>query len=100
MAAITQSTGDHLVADRPFDVVLSRTLDAIQIELDAQPAAPRRWWLRAKKRVYERKIPDVLRASAAVLAAIDLCANCRQEPAFPDIDSFALCEDCRARGVR
>ncbi len=84
----------------PFDQSLSTRLDLIQIQLDAQPAAPRRWWLKAKKRYWERKIPPVLQAVAAVGAAIDLCANCQDELGYPNIDSFALCETCRARGVQ
>ncbi len=84
----------------PFDHALSARIDSLVIQLDAQPAAPRRWWLRTKKRYYERKIPPVLQAVASVAAAIDLCANCQNELGYPDIDSFALCETCRDRGVR
>ena len=84
----------------PFDHALSAALDELTIQLDAQPAAPRRWYLRARKRILERKLPPVLQAVAAVGAAIDLCANCQNELGYPDIDSFALCETCRARGVR
>ena len=84
----------------PFDNALSATIDDLVIQLDAQPATPRRWWLKTKKRYWERKIPPVLQAVAAVGAAIDLCANCQDELGYPDIDSFALCETCRDRGVR
>jgi hypothetical protein len=56
--------------------------------------------LRTKEHSVERRIDDALRAAAAALAAIDLCANCQEELGYPDIDSFALCETCRARGVR
>ena len=85
---------------QPFDHALSATIDDLVIQLDAQPAAPSRWWLRTKKRYYERKIPPVLQAVASVASAIDLCACCRQQLGYPDIDSFALCETCRDRGVR
>ena len=84
----------------PFDHRLSTRLDLIQIQLDERPAAPRRWYLKARKRLAERHLPLVLQAVATVGAAIDLCANCQDELGYPDIDSFALCETCRDRGVR
>ena len=86
------STGERTERP-PFDKRLSSRIDSLVIRLDAPQPAMRRWWLRTQKRYWERKIPNVL-------SAIDLCANCQQELAFPDIDSFALCEDCRDRGVR
>ncbi len=84
----------------PFDYDLSRRLDLNQIQLDEAAPGLRRVWLRARKIVLERNLPPVLQAVAAVPAAIDLCANCQDELGYPDIDSFALCETCRDRGVR
>jgi hypothetical protein len=84
----------------PFNHRLSAKIDDLVIALDANPPPLRRWWLRTQKRWGERRIPDVLRATAAVGAAIDLCACCQQDLGYPDINSFALCEGCRARGER
>ncbi len=91
---------EHQSARPPFDHRLSAKIDDLIIQLDEHPSTPRRWWLKTKKRYYERSIPPVLQAVAAVASAIDLCANCQEELGFPDIDSFALCETCRDRGVR
>ena len=84
----------------PFDSALSALIDDLVIQLDANPRPLRRYWLRWRKRRAERHIPPVLQAGAAVGAAIGLCANCQDELGYPDIDSFALCEACRDRGVR
>ncbi len=39
----------------PFDQSLSTRLDLIQIQLDAQPTAPRRWWLKAHDKQWNKK---------------------------------------------
>ncbi len=70
----------------PFDQSLSTRLDLIQIQLDAQPAAPRRWWLSARKRLAERKLPPTIAP----------CGRCGDALGFPPLDpaGLALCESC------
>lgn len=40
-----------------LDPVLSRKLDQVLIELEADPRSMRRLWLRLRKRILERQVP-------------------------------------------
>ena len=70
----------------PFDHALSARIDSLVIQLDAQPSAPIRWWLKTKKRYWERKIPP----------AIAPCCRCGDANGFLPLDpaGLALCESC------
>ena len=70
----------------PFDSRLSARLDLIQIQLDEPQPAIRRWWLRARKRLAERKIPPTMAP----------CCRCGDAIGFLplDPDGLALCESC------
>ncbi len=77
----TQST-----ARPPFDQSLSTRLDLIQIQLDEHPSTPRRWWLRARKRMAERKIPPTMAPCCRCGDALGLLPL--------DPDGSAFCETC------